>query len=264
VPVTVQYFTDPACPMSWGIEPSVRRLTVEFGDSLEWRYVMAGLGRDYKGHEAALGAGWTEDAGAVEMPMDPLLWKEGPISSSYPACMAVKAAGDQGLEAQTRYLRGLREGLMCFRQKLDSLEPLVGEARRVGLDVERFRIDAGSHATVEAFGADLDLTRDVPEGSPRDDRMPLPTMRFGGSGWVFGAASYDDYARAAEAAGATRTPSTLSIDEAFERFERLAVHEVEVLCGLPGPRAQAELWKRVTEWKLTALPALTGFLFERS
>ena len=47
----------------------------------------------------------------------------------------------------------LREGLMCFRRKLDSLEPFVEEARRARLDVARFRVDATSHAMVEAFGA---------------------------------------------------------------------------------------------------------------
>src|SRR4051794_27656339 len=147
VPVPVHYFTDPGCPMSWGYEPTVRKLTVEFGDSLDWELVMGGLGRDYKGHERGALVRWVEDAAAVDMPMDPLIWKESPISSSYPACLAVIAAGDQGVDGQTRYLRALREGLMCFRRKLDSLEPFVDEARRVGLDVARFRIDAGSHGT---------------------------------------------------------------------------------------------------------------------
>ena len=36
VAVWVRYFTDPACPVSWGEEPTVRRLMVEFGDSLDW------------------------------------------------------------------------------------------------------------------------------------------------------------------------------------------------------------------------------------
>jgi putative protein-disulfide isomerase len=250
--------------MSWGQEPEVRRLMAEFGDSLEWQWVMGGLGRDYKGHERALLAIWVEDAAAVDMPMDPMLWKESPISSTYPACMAVIAAGDQGVDAQTRYLRALREGLMCFRRKLDSLEPFVEEARGAGLNVERFRIDAGSHGTIEAFGAHLDMTRDAPEGSPRDDRVPFPTACFGGEHWVFGRASFDELARAAEAAGAERTGGRLSVDEAFERFGRLAVAEVEALCGLPGPRAQAELWRRAQEWELKPLPSLTGFLFERS
>jgi hypothetical protein len=179
--------------------------------------------------------------------------------------MAVIAAGEQGAEAQARYLRALREGLMCFRRKLDSLEPFVEEARRLGLDVERFRIDAGSHGTLEAFGADLDLTRDVPEGSPREDRVPFPSMRFGDEEWVFGPAPYEEWAAAARAAGAQPVGGwQLAVGEAFERFDRLAVAEVELLCGLPGPRAQAELWKMVSEWKLKALPSLTGFLFERA
>jgi predicted DsbA family dithiol-disulfide isomerase len=263
VGVPVHYFTDPACPLSWGNEPDVRRLMVEFGDSLDWRLVMGGLARDYKGHEKGALVRWVEDAADIDMPIDPLLWKESPISSTYPACIAVKAAGEQGVEAQVRYLRVLREGLMCFRRKLDSLEPLVEEARRAGLDVERFRIDAGSHALVEAFGADLELTRAVPEGSPRDDRVPFPTLRIADR-WFFGRHDYGDLAAAAEAAGASRAAAPISLDAAFQRFERLTAKEVEVLCGLAGPLAWAELWRRATEWLVRPLRVgAGGWLFER-
>src|ERR687895_302555 len=93
------------------------------------------------------------------VPVDPRLWTEGPIRSTYPACMAVKAAAEQGPEAAGRYLRALREGLMCLRRRLDAKEALVEEARRAGLDVARFRNDVDSHAIVEAFGADLEATR---------------------------------------------------------------------------------------------------------
>ena len=252
--------------MSWGHEPTVRRLVVEFGDSLEWRFVMGGLGRDYKGHERGTLAAWAVDAGEIEMPVDPLLWAEGGISSTYPACMAVIAAGEQGTVAQVQMLRGLREGLLCFRRKADSLEPLVDEARRVGLDAERFRLDAGSHAILEAFGADLELTRAVPEGSPREDRVPLPTLRFGDDRWFFGRTAYDELATAAEAAGATRVGAfPLSVDDAFARFGRLAVKEVEVLCGLAGPLAHAELWRRASQWELRPLRVgAGGWLFERA
>lgn len=263
--VRVHYFTDPACPMSWGNEPNVRRLVVEFGESLEWTFVMGGMTREYAGREKQVLAAWAIDAGSIEMPVDPLLWNEGGISSTYPACMGVKAAAEQGVAAEARFLRSCREALVCFRRKLDSLEPLVEEARRAGLDVERFRVDAGSHAILEAFGADLELARAVPRGSPREDRLPFPTMRFGEQGWVFGNVPYEELVRAAEALGAARTPVTLSVDEAFARFERLAAKEVEVLCGLPGPRAHAELWRLVTEWKLRALRVgAGGWLFERA
>jgi predicted DsbA family dithiol-disulfide isomerase len=263
VGVPVHYFTDPACPISWGTEPIVRRLAVEFGDSLDWKLVMGGLARSYEGHEKGALVRWVEDAAAIDMPIDPLLWKESPISSTYPACIAVKAAAEQGLDAQARYLRVLREGIMCFRRKLDSLEPLVEEARRARLDVERFRVDAGSHAMVEAFGADLELTRDVPRGSPRSDRVPFPTLRIGGT-WFFGRARFEDLAAAASAAGASRSDTPLTLDEAFGRFDRLAPAEVQVICHMPEPVAHAELWRIVTEWRARALRAgAGGWLFER-
>jgi putative protein-disulfide isomerase len=260
VGIEVRYYTDPACPMSWGHQPVARRIAVDYGDQIQLRWVMGGLGRDYRGHERDLLVEWTEEAGLIDMPMDPLLWKEGPIQSTYPACMAVKAAGDQGYDAQTRYLRTLREGLLCFRRKLDTTEALVEEARRAGLDVERFRIDLASHGTVEAFGADLDLTRAVPPGSPREDRVPFPSVQIGDT-WLFGRFSFDDFAAAV---GVTPSGERLSLDDAFARHERLAVAEVEALCGLPAPRAHAELWQRVTNWQLKPLKTLTGFLFERA
>ena len=244
--------------MSWGNEPSVRRLTVEFGDSLDWRVVMGGLARDYKGHEKGALVRWVEEAAEIEMPMDPLLWKESPISSTYPACIAVKAAGEQGADAERRYLRVLREGLMCFRRKLDSLEPFVEEARRARLDVERFRVDAASHAMVEAFGADLELARRVPPGSPRSDRVPFPSFRIG-ERWVFGLVPYAELRAAAVDAGATPVHAgMISVDDAFARFERLAAKEVEVLCGLVGPLAWAELWRRASEWRVQALRVGAG------
>ena len=256
--IQLRYFTDPACPLSWGHQPVVRRIEVAY--DVEWRWVMGGLGRDYKGHEASMLAHWTDEAGQIDMPMDPLLWKEGPIQSSYPACMAVKAAGDQGVEGGYRYLRTLREGLLCLRRKLDTTEALVDEARRAGIDVERFRIDLASHATVEAFGADLDLTRAPPPDSPREDRVPFPTVQIADR-WLFGRFSFEEFA---EIAGKPQRGEPLTVDEAFKRYERLAPAEIEALCGLPGPKAQAELWQRASEWKLKPLKALTGWLFERA
>ena len=139
---------------------------VEFGEDVQITYVMGGLARELEPpHDRRLAA-WLEQAGRSGMPFDPRLWSEGPIRSTYPACMAVKAASEQGGAAGARYLRALREGLMCFRRKLDTPEPLVELAREAGLDVARFRIDLDSNAIVEAFGADLEATRAGPHELP--------------------------------------------------------------------------------------------------
>lgn len=290
MPVGVRFVTDPACSWSWSAEPVVRKLMVEFGDELSWTWVMGGLARDYTrgysdpqariegadGVYSKLVAHWLDVADLGRMPIDPRLWIEGPIASTYPACMAVKAAGEQGPDRAYAYLRGLREGLFCFRRKLDTTEALVEEARRVGLDVERFRIDLGSHATVEAFGADLDEARDVPdearaEGQAKSagpaDRVTFPTATFTGADGaphrVLGYQPYEDYRAAAEAAGAKRAGEPApAIADALRRFGRIATAEVEAVCELAGPPAAAELWRMAAEWKVTPVRVLTGYLWE--
>ena len=263
---------------------------MEFGDSLAWTYVMGGLARDYtrdyEDREAGIGGAagvyqglvnhWLDVAAHSGMPIDPRLWTEGPLTSTYPACMAVKAAVEQGPEPAAAYLRALREGMLCFRRKLDTTEALVEEARRVGLNVERFRIDLGSHAIVEAFGADLDLTRAIPDGARERggakmgqgaERLVFPTAEFEGddgvSHAVYGLRPYEEYRAAAEAAGAVAgdgpPPGVL---DAIARFGRMATKEVEDVCGLPATIANAQLWQLAAEWKVRPVQVLTGYLWE--
>ena len=252
----------------------------EFGEGLSFTWVMGGLARDYTVtrdvYQWLLGH-WLEVADRTRMPIDPLLWKEGPIKSTYPASMAVKAALEQADDGAYRYLRVLREGLLCFRRKLDTTEPLVEAARDAGLDVERFRIDLQSHAIVEAFGADLEETRDVPDevraagkvanAHESGDRIPFPSAVFVGEDGtrhgVYGAAGYDELKGAAEAAGAT--PSGVDppgVLDALRRFGRMATREVEEVCRLPEPRAQAELWRLASEFEVKPVRVLTGWLWE--
>jgi putative protein-disulfide isomerase len=252
----------------------------EFGESLSFTWVMGGLARDYtsgRGVYPWLLQHWLEVASETRMPIDPLLWKESPIGSTYPACMAVKAAQEQAGDGGYRYLRTLREGLLCFRRKLDTTEPLVEASREAGLNVERFRIDLNSHAIVEAFGTDLEATRDVPDdvraaGKAADahgsgQRLPFPSAVFVGEDGtergVYGAASYDELRAAALAAGAEpvredRPPIT----EALRSFGRMATREVEEVCGMPEPRANAELWRLAADWEVKPLRVLTGWLWE--
>jgi predicted DsbA family dithiol-disulfide isomerase len=277
VPVHVRYYTDPACSSSWGFEPGLRRLLVEFGADLSFTYVVGGLAREYDAAAHAwLLRHWLDRAGSTEMPIDPRLWVEAPIKSTYPACMAVKAAADQGPEAAARMLRALREGLLCFRRKLDTTEALVEEARRAGLDAARYRVDLGSHATVEAFGADLEEARAVPDearaaGAVSDawgsaERLAFPSAAFSGEDgarhWAFGGDDLDAWRRAALAAGAGRADGDLAVEDALRRFGRMATAEVSAVCGLPGPRAHAELWRLATEWKARPVRVLTGYLWE--
>jgi predicted DsbA family dithiol-disulfide isomerase len=275
--VKVAYHTDPACPWSWSLEPTVRKLMVDFGTGLDWTFVMGGLGRSLAREPAACAdmiEEWLRVSDQTQAPLDPLLWVDGPIASTYPACMAVKAAAEQADDRGYRYLRRLRESLMCERRKLDQLEALIEESRAAGLDVERFRIDLRSNAITEAFAEDLERTKALAERTERPTRgasagaggAPLPTLVFRGDDVERVVVGYQDpdVARAAALdCGASPGPDgLLGVEEAVARFGRVTTREIEVLCGLPGPRASAELFRLAEAWRLRPLRRLTGYLWE--
>ena len=148
---------------------------------------------------------------------------------------------------------------MCRRRKLDGAAALIDEARSAGVDAERFRIDLESNAIVEAFGADLQDTRE------RGIEV-LPVLLFSGDDGAEqrceAGDGYDAWRSAALACGAQpaeeRPPSVV---EALARFGSLAAVEVAGVCDLPGPRAPAELWRLATEWRVRPERFLTGELW---
>ena len=237
---------------------------VEFGADLEITYVMGGLAREFDGLQAIV-MRWLGDAAASGMPVDPRIWAGDPPRSSYPACIAVRAAAEQGTGAAERYLRVLREGFMCHGRRLDGPDALVKEARRAGLDLERFRIDLQSNAILEAFAGDLEESRAVAEAAGAQ----LPVLRFlpDGDGEeerrVGAEHPYEEWRAAAAAAGASPdgTPPP-DVPAALRRFGSMATAELAAVCDLPGPRAGAEVWRLASEWRVKRVPVLFGELWE--
>jgi putative protein-disulfide isomerase len=266
--VNASYYTDPADPWSWALEPVVRKLQVFFGPELRFDYVMSGLAREF-GVPTALAVGWLDAAADSGMPVDPRLWLTDPPHSSYPACLAVKAASEQGDDVAAAYLRRMREGFACERRKLDSADALADVARSVpALDAQRFRSDLQSHAIVEDFGADIDRAEAVPADAcaPGSERVRLPSIEFRGADGVahavYGKQPYETCRDAAQAAGATPAGGTApDVEEALRRFPTLATPEVAAVCELPGPHAAAELWRLAAEWKVSAARCLNGELW---
>jgi predicted DsbA family dithiol-disulfide isomerase len=269
--VHVTYYTDPACPWSWAAEPGLRRLQAEFGTGLRITYVMGGLAREFRKPVETMHHVLDADA-ASGMPVDPRVWLDAPPRSSYPACLAVKAAAEQDFDGP--YLRVVREGLMVERRPMDSADALTDAARRVpGMNLDRFRIDLNSNAIAEAFGADLDRTRAAAPETHAEHRrrVPFPSFEFrpdgAGRDDPPAAAVYDsgDPAQlraAAIAAGASPNGALPGVEDVVRRFGRVATPEVAAACDLPGPRAAAELWRLATEWRVRAERVLGGELWQ--
>lgn len=247
----VSYYTDPGSPGSWAAEPALRRVLTRFGDGVSISYIMGGLARRIEDPLRML-LDVLDAAAESAMPVDPRLWLEHPPLSTYPSCLGVKAAAQQGMDVA--FLRRAREGFMCERRRLCETEALVDLARTVpGLDVARFAIDLGSDAIIESFSVDLERTR-----ATGGDRA-LPFAEVEG---VAGLHEIGGLEAVVEEAGAEPAQEPPCPEAALRRFGRMATPEVAAVCELPGPLAAAELWRLAAQWKVRPQPSLSGELWE--
>jgi hypothetical protein len=205
------------------------------------------------------------------MPVDPRVFLRDPPSSTHPAGIAVHAVAEQaGGERVGPYLRRLREAIMLERRRMDSAPALLDAARETGgLDLERLRVDFGSSAILERFGADLERARTAAPGErdPGTGRIRLPSVEFRGDDGavhgVHGFVGWGGWRAAAVAAGAAPSwDGPPAVEAALARFGALATPEVALVCDLPGPRAAAELWRLAQEWRVRGRQVLGGELWE--
>jgi putative protein-disulfide isomerase len=150
-------FTDPLCCWSWGYEPQLRRLRYGFAGRIAWRLRMGGMIGDWASFDdpindvhrpVQMGPLWLQAAGVTGMPFEPALWVNDPPGSSWPACLAVCAAGLQSPAAADLFLRTVRTSVMT-RQKNVSRDDVLHE---IAAEVEGRRPDLFS---ADRFGADL-------------------------------------------------------------------------------------------------------------
>jgi predicted DsbA family dithiol-disulfide isomerase len=168
--VEATYYTDPLCSWSWGFEPELRRLRYEFGRALGWRARMTGLIPSWDrfsdpvnavSRPLQMGPVCVEVRHRTGQPLDDRVWVENAPASSYPACLAVKAAGLQSEAAAEAVLRRLREAVFLERRDvsdpatLRALARSVADARPDLLDFSRFSTDLAGPEAEAAFRDDL-------------------------------------------------------------------------------------------------------------
>lgn len=168
----IEYFTDPLCSWSWGLEPALRKLRYLLHDRIEMNYIMGGLLRDWDSFSDEMnnvsrpshfGPLWMETKHISGQPIDDSIWMNDPVDSSYPACLAVKAAGMQSRVAEEAMLRHLREAVMINRRNIGETEVLFEiaetlEAKGI-LDLKDFRKKLLSDKVSDLLREDLNLVK---------------------------------------------------------------------------------------------------------
>jgi len=134
--VEIISFTDPYCTWCWGAEPVLRKVQEIYGDQVSIRFVMGGLVEDMRNfRDSGAGIGgeywykqvadhWLEASLRHGMPVDEQVYYDikDDVFSTYPACIAVKAAQFQGDELGNHYLRRLREAAAAERKIIQYMD----------------------------------------------------------------------------------------------------------------------------------------------
>jgi putative protein-disulfide isomerase len=195
--IEVVYYTDPLCCWSWVMEPQWQRLQTELGGSLTIVYKMGGLLPSWENfHDPVnsirkpvqMGPEWLHAKYVSGVEINDRLWVTDPPASSFPACIAVKAAELQSKTFGIRYLSLLREAVMLQGRNIARTEVLLELADVLGashpsFDVLTFRDDLYGKGR-DSFRADwqevkyLGITRFPTLIFKRADRAPVLLSGF--------------------------------------------------------------------------------------
>ncbi|MBX2907668.1 MAG: DsbA family protein [Taibaiella sp.] len=165
--IQVLYFTDPICSTCWIIQPTLRKLKLEYDEYINIEYCMGGLlpsWEQYNGSKITkpvdAAKHWEEVGAQHDMPLDGDIWYEDPLSSSYPPSIAFKAAQIQDPERAILFLRRIKEMVFTQKKNIIKWEHLRRAAFDVGLDSARLLRDYEGKAR-ELFRQDLLLSQQL-------------------------------------------------------------------------------------------------------
>ena len=244
----VLYFTDPDCSWCWASEPVIKKMKAEYAGQVRVVYRMGGLletwenffdSRNQIDRAEQVAPHWVEVAERSGMPIDERVWYEDPPSSTYPGCIAYKAAEAQDEAWAEAYLRRLREAVMTERRNISKESVLFDLAAAFDFDMTRFKADYRAKAK-EAFFADLE------EGRRRGVRG-FPTMivanEEGTEIALSGYRPYADYENAFRrlATSELQRMPLVPIADFVALHGHVATREVAVVYDLTHEEALAEL-----------------------
>ncbi len=275
--VHVTWFTDPINVWCWGCEPAVRRLQVRYADSVTTELVMGGLFEDFgpiREYWARMSGGrWQDSVRAFldavaahhRMPMDVPRMMAGieDMNSTWPSCIAVKAAGLQGKAREYEYLRRFREAMYLEGRETMSRDVQIELASEIGLDVPAFVHALEEGEAEAAFQADLEQCRTKSiTGFPTFElRRDVATARL--DGWQPWDA-FEEALRefAPDLHPASLEPSAEGVLLVLPRLGRCATLEVAAVLGVTDDEAEILLEDLEADGKVARREVGAGLFWE--
>jgi predicted DsbA family dithiol-disulfide isomerase len=267
-PVKVVYFTDPICSSCWGIEPQLRKLKLEYGNSMAIEYRMGGLLPDWSYNNGGISKPsdvahhWDEVSVYYDMPIDGDVWLEDPLSSSYPPSIAFKAAQLQDNEKAILFLREIREMVFLQKKNIVKWENIETAAKKVGLNTELLYTDFNGKART-LFEEDLKLAKSY-------GVRGFPTIFFfdnsGKKEIVYGSRPYAFYETSVLKLNPTAVKSEYSKnwEALFSKYQSLTAKEFSELSGTPRAESEKQLNELATTGHLKKLTTKNGSIWIRN
>jgi predicted DsbA family dithiol-disulfide isomerase len=265
-PLEIYSFVDPICPECWALEPTIKKLFIEYGKYFSLRHVISGkltrLNLGQKKNYESIADLWEKTASRTGMSCDGNLWLENPISSPYLASVAVKAAELQGRKKGIQFLRKLQEVMFLEKQNISNFNVLKECAYGVGLDIQEFLTDIHSDSASKAFQCDLKITSEM-------DVQEIPTLVFFNANVeeeglkVTGLYPYEVYVQIIEEMLPMKPEPTSPppLEEFLKHYKTVATKEVAVVYNLSINKAEKELKKLQLKQKVEQLPAKYGMFW---
>ncbi|WP_095954530.1 DsbA family protein [Flavobacterium sp. ACN6] len=265
-PIKIIYYTDPICSSCWGIEPQLRKLKLEYGDYFDIEYRMGGLLPDWSYNSGRISKPsdvahhWDEASLHYEMPIDGDVWLEDPLDSSYPSCIAFKAAQIQSEEKAVKFMRILREKLYLEKKNIAKWENIVEAAKIADLDIEKLKADYDGDAK-KLFQEDLNYGKTLAVRG-------FPTLFFADANnnklTVYGSKPYASYENALSALFPEAKKKNISNTNTlalFEIYPTLAPKECAVIHDISVNDAKIILEELYEKGKLNKTSIKNGTLY---
>lgn len=249
-PIEIYSFIDPLCPECWGLEPIIKKLTVEYSQYFTLRYVIGNQSTSHKystREKIAHLTGMSYDGDATQ------------ALSTYQTSIAVKAAELQGKSAGRKFLRRFREQLFVNQAHVNQEDLWMDCAKSINLDLDEFKKDIESERPFKALQCDRNITSEM-------DVDNLPAFVFFNISEndegikINGRYPYHVYVQVlTELLGETPKPESHPPLEAFmSKYQFVATQEIAMVYDMDQQETEKEMKKLQLRQSVEAVPVKFG------